>query len=410
MLHDYEDKQVVELLKFGFPLSHDGKHGSKEIPKNHRGTRDYPREMQRILDKEVVHCSVIGPFESSPFGEETYISPLNSVPKKDSVDRRLILDLSFPQGNSINDGIAKDEYLGEWSKMSLPSVDQLAEQVAKIGKGAKIFKIDLSRAYRQIFSCPLTINWLGYVFNGKFYFDCMLSMGSQLSARCCQRVTSAVVFIFNTKFWYFAINYLDDLGGAETSEKAQLAFETLRDILHKCGLKEALEKTVPPCTLMVFLGIQVNTIALTLTIPNDKWQEIQQELSKWECKKVASLKDVQRLAGLLNFACRCVRSGRVYLSRILNFLRTLPKNGVRCIPKMVKEDVKWWREFAEDFNGVSLIPESEWSKPDQIVSSDSCLTGGGGYAEGKYFRWEYPQRILQQGYDIKVMISINWSA
>ena len=170
MLKNYEDREVIQMLRYGFPLSHDGKHGSKQIPRNHLGARNFPNEIQRILDKEVKHNAAIGPFEVSPFGSDTFLSPLNSVPKKDSKDRRLILDLSFPQGNSINDGIPKDEYLGDFTKMTLPSVDQLAEKEASIGKGARVSKFDLTRAYRQIFSCPSTINWLGYVFKEKFYF------------------------------------------------------------------------------------------------------------------------------------------------------------------------------------------------------------------------------------------------
>ena len=87
-------------------------------------------------------------------------------------------------------------------------------------------------------------------------------MGSRSSTRCCQRVTSAVVYIFKTQYGYFAINYLDDLGGAESPEKAEDAFNKLREILVKFGLQEACQKTVPPCMVMVFLGIQVNTIEM----------------------------------------------------------------------------------------------------------------------------------------------------
>ena len=71
-------------------------------------------------------------------------------------------------------------------------------------------------------------------------------------------VTTAVVFIY-TKWGYFAINYLNDLGGVETADKAEEAFKRLRELLLDFGLKEALEKTVSPTTSMVFLGIEVNT-------------------------------------------------------------------------------------------------------------------------------------------------------
>ena len=85
----------------------------------------------------------------------------------------------------------------------------------------------------------------------------------------------------------------------------------------------------PPCMVMVFLGIQVDTIKLILSILPDKWLEIVELVQRWLVKKSASLKEVQQLAGALNFACRCVKSGRIYLSRILNFLREFKNNKNR---------------------------------------------------------------------------------
>ena len=393
-LRDYEDTQVIELLKYGFLLDHNGKTGSNNIPKNHSGATQFPEEMNRILQVEVSARATLGPFPASPFGRNICLSPLNSVPKKDTDRRRMILDLSMPRGNSVNDGISKDCYLGEWDKLKLPSVDALADRVMKLGRGCKLFKVDLFRSYHQFFLDPASINVLGFVYEGKFYFDCTLSIGSRSSARCCQRVTSAVVYIF-TKEGYFAINYLDDLGSAEESSRADVAFQTLQDILVQFGLKEAFEKSVAPNTVMIFLGIEVNTVLLTLSIPEQKWNEIKEVLKVWLAKRGASLKETQSLAGLLNFACRCVRPGRVYLARILNFLRTLPKSGRRWVPVSVKEDVKWWFSFAEAFNGTSLMLNTEWSKPDEEISSDSCLLGGGAFSNGDFLHWEFPQKVLQ---------------
>ena len=386
------------MLKFGFPLGNTKGLGQKLVPKNHTGARFYSRDIASLLEKEVRLGSAIGPFNTSPFGSETYLSPLNSVPKKDSVERRLILDLSFPEGNAINDGIDKDKYLSISEKLALPSVDELADRIMKL-KRPKVFKIDLSRAYRQFFLDPASINWVGYIFNGQLFFDTTLSMGSRSSARCCQMVSSAVVYIF-TKWGYFAINYLDDLGSAEEEEIAEEAYHKLQEILHKFGLKEALNKSCPPSHIMIFLGIKVNTLNLTLSIPEEKWEEIITIAKSWLVKKTASLKDTQKLAGLLNFACRCVKSGRVYLSRILNFLRTLSKNGVKKVPISVKKDVQWWVDLAHLFNGVSLITEVDWTAPDALLSSDSCLTGGGAFFNGYFTHWEYPKEIVNLKLDI----------
>ena len=202
---EYEDRQVVELLRYGFPVGHDGRTGSKVIPKNHTGAIQFPEEINRILDKEIQSNSILGPFNSSLFGGDARYSPLNTVPKQNSQKRRLILDISFPPHNSINLGIDKDDYLGIRDKLTLPSIDKLVERIQNIGPGCKIFKIDLARGYRQFYLDPASVNLVGYVYQGKFYHNCMLSMGSKSSARCCQRVMSMVVFI-HAKHGYFAIN------------------------------------------------------------------------------------------------------------------------------------------------------------------------------------------------------------
>ena len=54
----------------------------------------------------------MGPFKVNPFNQPIGISPLNTRDKKDSSEKRIILDLSFPLGLAINEGIDKDKYLG----------------------------------------------------------------------------------------------------------------------------------------------------------------------------------------------------------------------------------------------------------------------------------------------------------
>ena len=64
----------------------------------------------------------------------------------------------------------------------------------------------------------------------------------------------------------------------------------------------------------------------------------------------------------------------------------------------MREDVLWWLQFVQVYNGVSLILENEWSAPDHVVSSDSCLIGG--YMEGKFYHWEYERLLLEKKFDI----------
>ena len=76
----------------------------------------------------------------------------------------------------------------------------------------------------------------------------------------------------------------------------------------------------------------------------------------------------------MNFAARCVRSGRVYLSCILNFLRELPATGNVVILHQVQLDIKWWKDFFLMYNGVSMMLHNEWSSPVALIALYSCLT------------------------------------
>ena len=390
-LAGYHDDRIIKFLKYGFPINHNGVTGSRALPRNHAGARDYAHELKQQLDNECRLHACVGPFVAPPISDLFY-SPLNSVLKRESNRRRLVLDLSFPPGNAINDGIDKDWYQGVEEKLQLPSIDSLVEKIIKLGPGCKVFKVDLERCYKQFFICPGDINLVAFHLDELIYIDCTLSMGSRSSARCCQYVTSAIVFIFVGE-GYFAINYLDDLGGADSADKAELAFNTLRSILSKAGLKEASEKACPPCTNMTFLGIEVCTVTLTLTIPQVKLMEIKTVINEWSLKSRATLKQVQQLAGLLNFACRCVKPGRIYLSRVLNFLRAIPQSGAVTIPSQVQLDLDWWRQFLEQYNGISFMPDNGWSAPDMIISSDSCLTGGGALTNSQFFHIQFSHNV-----------------
>ena len=62
--------------------------------------------------------------------------------------------------------------------------------------------------------------------------------------------------------------------------------------------------------------------------------------------------------------------------------------------------MSWWVEFTPKFNGTSLIFEPDWSQPDEVLSTDSCLSGGKGFAQGRFFHWEFPREITELNLNI----------
>ena len=105
-------------------------------------------------------------------------------------------------------------------KVNYPTADDFVKIIRRKGKGCKIFIRDLSKAYRQMWHEQGHVHLLGYVFENRYYYDICLSMGSASSAYCCQHSTDIITYLFK-QHGYDDINYLDDLGGAETVELAE---------------------------------------------------------------------------------------------------------------------------------------------------------------------------------------------
>ena len=232
-LADYKDRAIIQLLRYGCPINYEGPGNLSRACHNHRGATDFPEHIERFLKREVEAASVMGPFKSSPFDIPTTVSLLNTVPKRDSADRRVIVDLSFPKCKpleSVNGGISRDCYLGDPIQLRYPSVDNLVNLVRCKGPGCCLFKCDLSRAYRQLPVDPGDLHYLGYKWNGELYIDATLTMGLRSAAFLCQQVTNAIAYIARNN-GVSVSNYLDDFGGVEVKDSATEAFLKLRGIL-----------------------------------------------------------------------------------------------------------------------------------------------------------------------------------
>ena len=250
-LSDYCDNEIISLLKYGFPIESALKPGNIIPPQNHKDAKNFPDELDAYIAKQLAKGTLIGPFQTNPF-ECSMISPMNTRPKRDSDERRVIMDLSFPDENSVNAFIDKNRYRGKAVKLTLPGVQALAELLIKQGHGALLFKRDLSSAYKQIPVCIGDIHLLGYTHRGLYYFDITLPQGLTNSCLICQMITDMIMFIYR-KFGYQGVNYLDDLGDVQRQHLAKLAFDTLGHVLEQVGAKESPPKSLPTFYMCAFL-------------------------------------------------------------------------------------------------------------------------------------------------------------
>ncbi len=402
-LQNYPDKIICDFLEFGWPIGFQG----RELPisklQNHSGAKLFQNAIDKYISKELGFGAILGPFSSNPFRIPVAVSPLNSVPKNEGRERRVILDLSFPAGGSVNEGISKEEYLGVEIKLTYPSVDNLAKLIGRRGRGCFLYKRDLRRAYRQFPVDPGDIHLLGFSWRGKLFVDRVLAMGLRSAAMMCQRVTSGIAYL-QKQDGYELVNFLDDFGGCETQEKAQEASDNLGAILKDAGLEEAKDKEWRPAQVMEFLGVLFNTLTLTMEVTPDRLVEINEILRLWQGKRVASKRELQSLIGKLIFVAKCVVPGRLFISRMLEQLRKLGQGHHKFrLSGEFRKDLAWWRAFMGVYNGVSVIPEQVWSYPDASLATDACPSGCGGHCGEEFFHTRFPVSILNQALHINAL-------
>ena len=351
----------------------------------------FPNHIDAYIAKQLKNGTIIGPFTENPFGKRAKFSPLNSREKRESNERRIIMDLSYPPFGSVNDGINKDVYRGNDVILKLPNIFSLVEKVQKIGTKAKLFKRDLTGAFKQIKVCPGDIHLLGFMHNQLFYFDVTLPQGLTNSCYICQRVTDMIMYIY-AKHGFLGTNYLDDMGDAQHENIAQQAYLTLGHVLQKVGAKEAMSKATPPASRMTFLGTLIDANKMRIEVMPERLIEIRQELAQWLTKTHTTVHQSQSMVGKLSFCAVAVRAGRVLFSRVLNVLRANHGNKQLVqITDEMRSDIIWWYTNINNFNGVSVIPSQIWVGPNKIFSTDACLTGIGGWSDGQYFASEVPQ-------------------
>ena len=91
----------MECLNFGFPLGLNRIYPLKHDQKKHKSAVEFPEHVTTSLKEEQKFGAIIGPFEKSPI-KNLHYSPFMTRHKPNSDNRRVILDLSWPRGESVN--------------------------------------------------------------------------------------------------------------------------------------------------------------------------------------------------------------------------------------------------------------------------------------------------------------------
>ena len=372
-LSAYPDKHLLQYIKFGFPLSlssTDFLTNKKAI--NLHSALQYPQAIEKYITKEKKFGTILGPV-THIHSAHYHCSPLLTRPK-DTNDRRVILNLSHPRGQSLNDAVDKLNFDARPFTLKFPSVDNIVERILQV-KDPLIFKINVARAFRNLRVDPVDALKFDLSWRDTLYIDADVAFGYTHGSAAFQMVADAISYIMASSGSVVNAD-IDDFIVVAPRAEARRHYDHLSNLLDSLGLPMNPSKKTPPCETLTCLGIVVNIVEGTLSIAPEKLKNIYQMCCEVATKKSLSKKTYQSLIGKLIYIHKCVAPARTFINRILFLFRSSSQKSRIHLTQDFFRDIQWFLKFLPAFIGVTFFRKSPIQSPDSM-HLDACLSGLG---------------------------------
>ena len=103
-----------------------------------------------------------------------------------------LVNLSYPEGNSVNNKILKEVYDGYNFRLSYPSVDDIVNDIANSYDNLLLYKLDISCAFRNLRIDPLDYGVMGIHWDDKYFIDVSIAFGFKHGSVQMQRLGDLV--------------------------------------------------------------------------------------------------------------------------------------------------------------------------------------------------------------------------
>ena len=290
-------KYLVEGLRDGFRIGfRHGEVACRSASSNMQSANAHPEVVSDFLSSELRAGRVYGPV-GPDLVPSVHVNRFGLVPKGHGTGQwRLIVDLSFPKGGSVNDGIEP-----EVCTVRYTSVDEACKRITALGRGAVLAKFDVHGAFRTVPVHPDDRQLLGMRWDGRVYVDKVLPFGLRSAPKLYNAVADTLLWILSRQDRVDGIHYLDNFLLFGEPDSSQCAY-ALRRALARCetlGVPVAPGKTEGPSTKLAFLGIEIDTRSMVLRLPPPKLERLRREIQRWETLRCCSKRELLSIIGQL---------------------------------------------------------------------------------------------------------------
>ena len=184
-------------------------------------------------------------------------------------------------GSSVNDGINPEDFT-----LHYITVDQVIRLVSQFGAGALMAKFGVESAYCNVPVHPSDL--LGMKWRNQYYIDLTLPFGLHSAPFIFNAIADSVEWILVHSYQISALlHYLDDFITAGPADSMQCAhnLSTALSVCKRLGLPLHPGKCEGPATVLVVLGIKLDSVNQVACLPAGKLVTLQGLIRSWLPRK-----------------------------------------------------------------------------------------------------------------------------
>jgi hypothetical protein len=223
-------------------------------------------------------------------------------------------------------------------------------------------KLDFESTFHHIPVHPAHWHLVGLMWDNQYFYHLLLTFSFRSAPYIFNLFAEALHWILKRHLPAHICHYLDDFFKI-------LAPHIFPDIVEKAlewslALGQQLDprlqplKVGGPATQPDFLGLDLDSVAMEVSLPAEKLTYLLELLTLWSQRTHCRLHELQELTGFLQFASQVVPTSHAFLRNFYDFSIEFKLFTRRRIPKLVHQDITWWLCFASEWNSVRFFTPS----------------------------------------------------
>jgi hypothetical protein len=358
------DKARLELvcreLRDGANIGCVGSHRSKSVSGNAPSAFDYPQQVTDAIASWVKLGFVKGPVEEKDVPPHAKINGIMVRPKPNG-SVRIILNLSAPRGNCVNEGIDNGNF-----PATMSSTKKWLAVLEKAGRGCYMMKIDWANAYKHVRVRDLDVDLQWFSWLGRYFVELCLIFGAVSSVGIYDRTAKVVLEVVLNVCKFPAdlvCQHLDDVCAAAPAGSTLLAeFEqTYRKVAAQVGVMLAPtddpEKAFSPCKAGTVLGVCYDTDSWSWCIPAEKVSRLVHQISAALNCEYLKQGEIWSLVGRILHYAPLIPAGRFNLDYLIKANSVSDDRRYPVIMTAnLKKQLNFWLLLIRVSSGFSRIP------------------------------------------------------